>query len=65
MATVELDTTGFRCPQPVIMIAAKLPEMQDGDILAVRGDCPTLSRSDRVDGPCRHHAPQTGVTQHD
>ena len=42
MATITLDALGLKCPQPVLKIAAKMPEMSDGDILEVSGDCPTF-----------------------
>ena len=48
MAVVVLDTTGLKCPQPVLKIAAKSPDMQSGDILEVIGDCPTFERDIRV-----------------
>ncbi|MFH2006220.1 MAG: sulfurtransferase TusA family protein [bacterium] len=47
MATVQLNATGLRCPQPVLRVAAKLPEMQQGDILEVSGDCPTFEEDIR------------------
>ena len=47
MSTVRLDTNGMRCPQPVLKIAAKMPEMKKGDILEVIGDCPTFEEDVR------------------
>lgn len=47
MATVQLDAKGLRCPQPVLKIAAKMPEMKAGDILEVLGDCPTFEEDVR------------------
>ena len=47
MATTKLDATGLRCPQPVLKIAAKMPEMAAGDILEVSGDCPTFEEDVR------------------
>ena len=47
MATVRLDTLGMRCPQPVLKIAAKIPEMNTGDLLEVVGDCPTFEEDIR------------------
>lgn len=47
MATVQLDAKGLRCPQPVLKIAAKMPEMNAGDILEVLGDCPTFEEDVR------------------
>jgi len=48
MATVVVDTTGLKCPQPVLKIAAKSPDMQIGDILEVVGDCPTFEKDIRA-----------------
>ena len=42
MATKQLDTNGMRCPQPVLKIAAMMPEISAGDVLEVKGDCPTF-----------------------
>jgi tRNA 2-thiouridine synthesizing protein A len=47
MATIRLDTLGLRCPQPVLKIAAKLPELSSGDLLEVVGDCPTFEEDIR------------------
>lgn len=47
MATVRLDAKGLRCPQPVLRIAAKMPEIKQGDILEVLGDCPTFEEDVR------------------
>ena len=47
--TVEvLDMVGIKCPQPVLKIAVKAPEMNPGDILEVIGDCPTFERDVRI-----------------
>jgi tRNA 2-thiouridine synthesizing protein A len=42
MAIIKLDTTGYRCPQPILIIAAKATDMKTGDVLEVIGDCPTF-----------------------
>ncbi len=42
MAEVKLDAKGLKCPQPILKIAAKVPEMKAGDILVVEADCPTF-----------------------
>ncbi len=42
MATIKLDTLGMKCPQPVLKVAAKIPELNAGDILEVHGDCSTF-----------------------
>ena len=43
-----LYTLGLKCPQPVIKIAVKSPDMKPGDILEVLGDCPTFERDVRT-----------------
>ena len=43
-----LDTTGLRCPHPILQLAVKATRMQPGDILEVVGDCPTLERDVRA-----------------
>ena len=48
MATELLDMVGIKCPQPVLKIAVKAPDMDPGDILEVVGDCPTFERDVRV-----------------
>lgn len=48
MATVVLDTCGLKCPQPVLKVAVKSPEMNHGDILEVSGDCPTFEKDIRT-----------------
>ena len=48
MAVEVLDTLGLKCPQPVLKVAAKSPDMTDGDILEVLGDCPTFERDIRA-----------------
>lgn len=47
MTLVKLDTTGLRCPEPVLKIAAKLMDMKPGDVLEVIGDCSTFERDVR------------------
>ena len=42
-----MDTTGLRFPLPVLKIAHRLGTMKPGDILEVRGDCPTFERDVR------------------
>jgi tRNA 2-thiouridine synthesizing protein A len=48
MAKEVLDMVGIKCPQPVLKIAVKAPDMDPGDILEVVGDCPTFERDVRV-----------------
>lgn len=48
MAVEILDTLGLKCPQPILKIAVKAPDMNSGDILEVLGDCPTFEKDVRV-----------------
>jgi tRNA 2-thiouridine synthesizing protein A len=47
MAIVSLDTCGLKCPQPVLKVAVKSPDIKTGDILEVVGDCPTFEKDIR------------------
>jgi len=47
MAVEVLDTIGLKCPQPVLKMAVKVPEMNPGDILEILGDCPTFEKDVR------------------
>jgi tRNA 2-thiouridine synthesizing protein A len=48
MSVLVIDTLGMKCPQPVLKIAAKAPDMRRGDILEVLGDCPTFEKDLRI-----------------
>jgi len=48
MATEILDTNGLKCPQPVLKIAVRAPDMKPGDVLEVLGDCPTFEKDVRT-----------------
>ena len=48
MAVEILDALGLKCPQPVLKIAAKSPDMKPGDIMEVVGDCPTFEKDIRA-----------------
>ena len=48
MAAELIDTLGQKCPQPVVKIALKAPDMKQGDILEILGDCPTFERDVRT-----------------
>ena len=40
MATTHtIDAKGLRCPQPILQIILKLPQIHDGDLLVVSADC--------------------------
>lgn len=44
MANVVLDACGLKCPQPVLRVAAKAPELKPGDVLEVLADCSTFAK---------------------
>ena len=48
MAVEMLDTLGLKCPQPVLKIAVRAPDMKPGDILEILGDCPTFEKDVRI-----------------
>ena len=48
MAVEVLDTLGMKCPQPVLKIAVKSPDMKPGDILEILGDFPTFEKDVRT-----------------
>ena len=48
MRVKVLDTLGMKCPQPVLKVAVKAPDMKPGDILEILGDCPTFERDVRT-----------------
>jgi tRNA 2-thiouridine synthesizing protein A len=48
MAVEVLDTLGVKCPQPMLKLALKSPDMKPGDILEILGDCPTFERDVRT-----------------
>ena len=48
MVVEVLDTLGQKCPQPVLKIAVKAPDMKQGDILEILGDCPTFEKDVRT-----------------
>ena len=43
-----LDTLGLKCPQPVLKIAMRAPQVGPGNILEVLADCPTFEHDVRV-----------------
>ena len=48
MAVQTINAVGLKCPQPILKIAAKSPEMAVGDILEVVADCPTFEKDVRA-----------------
>ena len=43
-----LDTLGQKCPQPILKLAVKAPDMSPGQILEIWGDCPTFEKDVRA-----------------
>lgn len=43
-ADYELDTTGLRCPEPVMLIRSRFRKMADGETLLVIADDPATTR---------------------
>ena len=43
-----LDTLGMKCPEPILKLAVKAPEMSPGNILEIVGDCPTFENDVRT-----------------
>ena len=39
MAKKMLDTTGLKCPQPILKIAVMVRRLVSGDVLEVKADC--------------------------
>ena len=48
MRVEVLDTLGLKCPQPVLKVAVKAPDMKHEDMLDVLGDCPTFEKDMRI-----------------
>ncbi len=42
MATVQLDSLGLKCPQPILKVMALIPTLNAGDILEIQADCPSF-----------------------
>jgi tRNA 2-thiouridine synthesizing protein A len=39
-----LDTTGLRCPEPLMLVRKKIREMSEGQVLFVQADDPATTR---------------------
>ena len=39
-----VDAVGLKCPQPVLNITAKAPDLKPGDVLEVLADCPSFEK---------------------
>jgi len=44
MAMRKLDVMGFRCPRPMLKVVQEMTHLATGDILEVKGDCPTFEQ---------------------
>lgn len=42
MATHTIDALGLKCPQPILKIAIKAKQMQQGEMLEVLANCPSF-----------------------
>jgi tRNA 2-thiouridine synthesizing protein A len=40
--TIQIDTTGMRCPLPVIALGNATTTAANGTIVEITGDCPTF-----------------------
>ena len=47
MAIININASGFKCPQPVLKIAAASADLKEGDTLEVLADCPTFEKDVR------------------
>lgn len=48
MPLTVLDTTGLRCPQPVLKLAVEATKLHPGDLLEIVGNCPTFEKDIRT-----------------
>lgn len=48
----EVDARGLRCPEPVMMLHARLRKMQPGEIVRVLADDPSTTRD--IPKLCEH-----------
>lgn len=48
MAMEVLNTTGLRCPMPILELSLRAAKMKSDDVLELQGDCPTLESDVRL-----------------
>jgi len=48
MRTVRIDTSGMRCPHPVLVVGNNTAGTPAGTIVEVVGDCPTFEKDIRA-----------------
>ena len=51
MATVKMDLTGLKCPQPAMKMAAQMMALKPGDVIEAIADCETFEND--VRGVCK------------
>ncbi len=47
MATEIMDLKGLKCPQPVLKVGLKAPQLAKGDLIEVVADCPSFEQDIR------------------
>jgi tRNA 2-thiouridine synthesizing protein A len=51
MATVKMDLTGLKCPQPAMKMASQMIVLKPGDVIEAIADCDTFEND--VRGVCK------------
>ncbi len=51
MATVQMDLTGLKCPQPAMKVASQMMNLKPGDVIEAIADCDTFEADIR--GVCK------------
>jgi tRNA 2-thiouridine synthesizing protein A len=51
MATVKMDLTGLKCPQPAMKVASQMMSLKPGDVIEAVADCDTFEND--VRGVCK------------
>jgi tRNA 2-thiouridine synthesizing protein A len=46
--SIRVDTTGLRCPQPVLLLAHHVRGKPAGTLVEIVGDCPTFEKDVRA-----------------
>jgi len=44
----ELDTTGLKCPQPIVKLTILSTHIKPGEMVEIIGDCPTFENDVRA-----------------
>jgi len=48
MELARIETSGLRCPQPVLMLASRVTNVSAGTLVEIRGDCPSFEKDIRT-----------------